>query len=110
MTLEVKPVQSCFHCSAVSYGHWVVQKLFVVQSDLPKQSLVGGLDILPLGVAASNNQLQDGFLVGPYGNKHHGHVCERHGTQREYCVEHSNRHPGQRMSVLRVGVTSLLET
>lgn len=50
--------------------------VIMTQSNLSKQSFVGGLDLLPLGVAASRQQLQDGILIGPYGNKDHGYSAK----------------------------------
>lgn len=37
------------------------------QTNLSKQSFVGSLDFLPLGIAAGRQQLQDGVLVSPCG-------------------------------------------
>ena len=45
--------------------------LWDYESNLSKQSFVGGLDLLPLDIAASRQQLQDDILVGAYSKKHH---------------------------------------
>lgn len=39
------------------------------EANLAKLSFVGGFDLLPLGIAACRQQLQDGILVCPYGDR-----------------------------------------
>lgn len=46
------------------------------QSNLSKLGLVGRLDLLPLAIASSRQQLQDGILIRPYGNKQHSYSTE----------------------------------
>lgn len=49
---------------------WI--RLNMRKSDLSKQGLVGGLDLLSLGVAAGRQQRQDGVLISSYDDQCHG--------------------------------------
>lgn len=67
------------------------------QSNLSKQSFVGSLDLLPLGVVSSSQQLQDGVLIGPYGNKHHNYSADKpqmfaYNYSHVINISHNNDH------------------
>lgn len=60
--------KSCSGLPGEELKEFVIQHLLMMKPDLSKQSLVGCLDLLSLGVAPSDQQLQDGLLIGPYGD------------------------------------------
>lgn len=55
------------------------------ETHLSKQGFVGGFNLLPLGVAARSQQLQDGILVRPYGDRK-SHVNTRIPVSHTDCV------------------------